>query len=286
MIASHTYHTFQSWKHLLITWAVHGNEHCGPSAIHKIINEIKQWDLLLLQWSVTFIPICNPEWYKHNKRFIDQNLARIFDVYEYPENNEQYCATMIAPYLDTCDVLLDVHSGNAENTIFVFQDIDNEVTKELTNNLWFNLVVHGRTNMYPNDWAKDPSSYMHSQWKTAVVVECGQHNDPGSEEIAYNSIKNFLYYYGMIADCWKKADIINHVIMKELFYMDRNKHWIFVKKRKNGDPIQKWEIIAIYDDWKKIFSDIEWCIILPKHYAKSWEEWFYLAEIYNNLPTS
>ena len=162
--------------------------------------------------------------------------------------------------------------------MFVFQDIENEITKDLTNNLWFDLIVHGRPDMYSNDWAKDPSSYMHRQWKTAVVVECGQHNDPEAENIAYNSIKNFLYYYDMISECWKQADIINHVIMKKLYYMDSNRHWTFAQERKNGDTIKKWQIIGMYSDWEKVLSDIEWFIILPKHYAELWKEWFYLAE--------
>lgn len=280
MINSQTFISFQPGKHVLITGAVHGNEHCWTIAINRIIQELQDGLLVLLKGSVTFIPICNPKGYKQNKRCIDENLARIFDVYTNPQTNEQYCSSVIAPYIDTCDVLLDIHSGNAENTLFVFQDIEDDASYDLASNLWFELVVHGRPDMYPNDGAKDPSSYAHQQWKTAIVVECGQHNDPEATEIAYNSIKNFLHYYGFISEWWKKPQSINHIAMKKLVYMDKGKVWTFSQKRKTGDEIKKWDVIAIYDDWEKVISEIEWYIILPKHYAQPWWEWFYLAEIY------
>jgi succinylglutamate desuccinylase len=99
------------------------------------MQELQDGLLVLLQGSVTFIPICNPEGYKQNKRYIDENLARIFDVYTNPTTNEQYCSSVIAPYIDTCDALLDIHSGNAENTLFVFQDIENKASYELASNV-------------------------------------------------------------------------------------------------------------------------------------------------------
>jgi predicted deacylase len=277
MITSQSFTWFISWKNLLITGAVHGNEKCWPLAINKIIEELQQWLLVLLQWTVTFIPICNPEWYQQNKRYIDQNLARIFDVYETPQSYEQKCSTIIAPYIDRCDVLLDIHSWNAKNSTFVFQDIENQDYQDLTSNLWFDLIVHQRPEMYPYDGAKDPSSYAHSQWKTAVVIECGQHTDRESEHVAYNAIKNFLHHYGLISEWWTKLETLNHVTMKKLVYMDKDKIWMFSQERKNGDPIKKWDLIGIYDDGKEVLSDIEWYIILPKHFAKPWEERFYLA---------
>lgn len=276
MITSHTYHSFNPWKNLIITGSVHGSEHCGPNAIAQIMKEIEQWIVTILKWSVTFIPICNPLWYQQKKRLIDENLARVFQKYETPLAYEHHCANIIAPYLDNSDVLLDVHSWDAKNSIFVFQDHEQQSYTDLINNLWFDLVIHGWNDMYPNDGAKDPSSYMADQWKTWVVVECGQHEDPQSTVVAYNALKNFMGYYGAIDHTIQyKADMV-HVMMKKLTYM--SKPWSFVKERKNGDPIQLWEHIATYDDGEKIFSDIEWYIVLPKNYAPLWKEWFYLAE--------
>jgi hypothetical protein len=140
------------------------------------------------------------------------------------------------------------------------------------------LVVHWRPDMYPNDGAKDPSSYAHSQWKVWVVIECWQHNDSKAPEIAYNGIKNFLKHYGLIQEGWNKSDSpIKHVIMKKLVYMGKEKVWIFFKQWKNWDPIRKDELIATYSDGEKIYSDIDWYIILPKAFSVPWAEWFYLA---------
>jgi uncharacterized protein len=277
MITAHTFSSLLPWKNLLITGAIHGNEHCWTLAIFRIIDEIEQGVIKVLQWSVTFIPICNPEGFKKNKRLIEENLARIFDYYETPNSYEKYCATIIAPYIDRCDILLDIHSGNAKNSKFVFQDIEDWDSYYLASNLWFDLVVHGRPDMYPDDGAKDPSSYAHKQWKTAVVIECGQHNDPEAEGIAYHAIKNFLYHYWLIAEWWKKSDTSDHVIMKKLVYMEKESVGTFAQERKNGDLIKKWELIWSYEDGQEIVSDLDGYILLPKHNAQAWNEWFYLA---------
>lgn len=284
MIHTHTYNALVPWKNILITGAVHGNESCGPMAIQQIMQNIQEWIVNILQWSVTFIPVCNPEWYIQQKRLIQENLARVFDVYAHPESYEQSLGNVIAPYIDSCDALLDIHSGNAENTLFVFQDIDSQESSNLTNNLWFDLIIHGRPDMYPSDGAKDPSSYAHKQWKPWIVIECGQHDDAEAVDVAYNAITNFMHQYGIIDQQWSKIASPKHVSMKKLVYME--KKGSFVKKWKNGDPIQQWDVIATYDDtWEILMADLDGYIILPKNFAHVGDEWFYLGtamDLYNN----
>jgi uncharacterized protein len=278
MIISHTYTSLKPWKKLLITWAVHGTEPCWPIAISRITDEIEKWLLEIIQWSVTFIPVCNPEWFKKNLRLIEENLARIFDKYDNPTTYERKCSTVIAPYIDNCDALLDIHSGNAKDSKFVFLDHATDENVKITHNLWFDIIIQGWPDMYPDDWAKDPSSYAYNQWKPWIVVECGQHQDPEAPLIAYNAIKDFLHHYWLIAEWWNNTPAsIHHIMMKKMVYM-QDKQWIFIKERKNWDTIKKWDIIAIYDDGEKVFSDIDGYIVLPKHWAKPWGERFYLAQ--------
>lgn len=276
MIHTHTYNAIWHWKNILITGAVHGNEPCGPIAIKKVMHEIEEWILNILKWSVTFIPVCNPEWYKQQKRLIQENLARVFDIYESPQSYEQSLGTVLAPYIDSCDALLDIHSGSAKNSLFVFQDIESQESSDITNSLWFDLIIHGRPNMYPDDGAKDPSSYAHKQWKPWIVIECGQHNDPQTIDVAYNAIKNFMHHYGIIDQQGTKITNPKHVTMQKLVYME--KKWSFKKQWKNGDSIKKWDVIAVYDTtWETITADFDGYIILPKHFADVWDERFYLA---------
>ncbi len=278
MITSNTYTSLNPWKKLLITWAVHGNEPCWRIAISRIIDEIEKWLLEIIKWSITFIPVCNPEWFKKNLRLTEENLARIFDKYDNPTTYERKCSTAIAPYIDNCDALLDIHSGNAKDSKFVFLDHATDENINITNNLWFSLIIHGRPDMYPDDWAKDPSSYAHDQWKPWIVIECGQHQDPGAVVVAYNAIKNFLYHYWLTTEWWGNNPIpAKHIMMKELIYM-KNKQWTFIKERKNWDSIKKWETIARYEDWEEVYSTMDWYIILPKHWAWPWNERFYLAQ--------
>jgi hypothetical protein len=49
-----------------------------------------------------------------NKRFIDENLARVFDVYDSPHSYEKKLSNLLATFIIGKDAILDIHSGNAE----------------------------------------------------------------------------------------------------------------------------------------------------------------------------
>lgn len=230
----------------------------------------------MVQWSVTFIPICNPEWYKQSKRFISQNLARIFDAYTDPDIYEKKLSTIIAPYVEHADAILDIHSGNADNSCFVFQDYDESEYFQLSNSLWPDLIVHGRPAMYPNDEGKDITSHARKFWIPSVVIECWQHQDPAAVDIAYQAIKNFMSNYRLIDMEHKKAWIPKtNLMMKKKYMME--KPGSFAKGWKNGDDFVAGELIAVYEDGEQIIAAEDGNIILPKHYANFGEERFYFA---------
>lgn len=283
----HEIHRFSSLKkgpNLLVFGAIHGNEICGPAAIQKIIFRLKKGRLPLAKGSVTFVPICNPLAYKKGKRYIEKNLNRVIAQQPISKLYEEKLASHLLPWIDTCDWLLDIHSYEAEGPAFVFQDTAHKKTKAFARCLGPHTIVTGWLDMYAAPHATvtnegDTASYAHSQGKTGVVIECGQHNDPNAILIAEKAILSAMSYLGLTAPIKKKEDTASTpLIIKGYKVFSKNKKGRFVKKWKHLDPIKKGEVIAIYHDGTQETADHDAFIMLPNSKVSLGEEWFYLGK--------
>src|SRR5258705_2344833 len=104
---------------LIVTGAVHGNETCGTKAIRRIMEEIDSGKLLIAAGSVTFVPVTNPLAYQLEQRSGERNLNRNLFPNENPQDFEDQIANWLCPLLAQHDVLLDLHSFNAQSEPFV-----------------------------------------------------------------------------------------------------------------------------------------------------------------------
>jgi hypothetical protein len=145
----------------------------------------------------------------------------------------------------------------------------------LSNMLWFDLVIHGWSNIYKDTSEQDITWYAHSLWIPSIVIECWQHNDPDATQVAYKSILRFMWFHGIIDYPHDTISSIKHIKLQRLYKM--KKTWKFVKERTNWDFVSLWEVIAEYEDWEKVFSDYTWYIILPKTFANIGDERFYIG---------
>lgn len=273
MINTISYH-LSRWPKVLIIGSIHWNEPCGSIAIWRIIQKINNGWVILNKWIVTFLQVANPLASNKNMRFVDENLARIFDMYDNPSTYEQKLSNLIVPIVQNNDFILDVHSGNAKGSKFIFQDYEEKEYYDLANALWFDMVVHWRSNIYEwNQWW-DVTSFAYKLGIPSVVIECWQHNDPDAVAIAEQAIMRFLSYYWIIDGLDPIKVDTKHLMMQKLYKMEFE--WTFQKDRKHWDFIREWEIIAEYKQWWKIIANEDCYIILPKHFAKPWDEWFYL----------
>lgn len=262
-------------KNLLILGAVHGNEICGPKAITNIIEKIKSNEIKIESGSVTFIPICNLEAYKQNKRFIDVNLNRIFEKNDNPKNNEEIVSQKIIKYINDCDYLLDIHSIHTEGPNFIFLDKDTEEMKKFVEVQNFNNIMIGWNDLFEED-DKSSCGYALKYGKICATIECGNHNDPNCITRAETAIKNSLAFLG-IADCKMFIGKVEQkfIKMEKVFY--KEKEGKFTKDWKHLDIIEAGEIIAKYDDGEVIKAKQDCLIIMPHEDNKVGTEWFYLG---------
>ena len=200
-------------RKVLISVCVHGNEQCGWLALEQLSQdgyfEHCLDDKGSCFWSkhpnierLTLV-LANPQATQENKRFIDSNLNRIFDVPHHEQGYEHSLLNDLKQHIQESDWYLDIHSTSAPTQPFAIPlDFHPESTCSLESQsvaecLPVTFVLEDildsleGTTMH---WAgRDPD-------KIAVVVECGQHDAPDSVETAKACIKEFIRLASFFSD--------------------------------------------------------------------------------------
>ncbi|MFT7433602.1 MAG: putative deacylase [Alphaproteobacteria bacterium] len=273
-IPSFTFKGINSGKHLLILGAIHGNEVCGPIAIQKIISEIKLGHLNILKGQVTFIPVCNKAAYDKGIRYIVQDLNRCIFLHDSPKNNEQKIANVICKAIDTCDILLDIHSMTAQCKPSAFEDKQTVGDQALVECLHVETIFTGWLDKHNEKNECATTAYAQNKRIPATTLECGQHADPLSIEVAYINILNVLSKFGLIKHDIKTFLKPRRIKLYDTFRKEADS--TFTREWKNLDPLKKGDIIGTKGDHKFV-SPIDGFIIMPSTQAKPGGEWYYIG---------
>lgn len=262
---------------LLVLWAIHGNEPCGTQAIRRVMGELKRWEISLEQGRLIFIPVCNPQAFSHKKRYFEKNLNRLFNPGINDDSYEWKIAKIVRGYIDQCDYMLDLHSLSGWKDTFMFKSdySGDKALDRFAQASGIKQVISGWWEIYEDngEWCTD--DYARSVWKKGVCIECWQHNDPQAPDVAYFGIINMMKHLWLLA--WEATYIQNQETLHIESLLYKEKQGAFTKKWQHGDSIKQWEIIAQYTDWETIIAQKDQYIMLPKHRAEVWDEWFYLG---------
>ncbi len=312
-LRAHRIAGLQAGPRLIVTGAVHGNETAGTKGIRRVLAEIDSGDIEILRGVVTFVPVCNPLAYNHQRRMGDRNLNRRLQPTATPQDNEDRIAGVLCKWLAEHDVLLDLHSFRSPGQAFVMRGpADNRGTLEpfahaaaeaqLAAHVGPNRIVEGWMQAYADGVARrkargqtpgavheDPSygvgttEYMRSQGANGqggygITLECGQHEDPAAPDVAYHAIRQTLALLGL-------ADItlappqrpFESLVLAEV--VDRHSEADrFVKTWTSFDPLAAGELIAVRADGSELRAQEAGYIVFPDVSALPGHEWFYLAQ--------
>jgi predicted deacylase len=302
-----SYGGLESGPRLIVTGAVHGNETCGTRAIERVIDDIDSGRLPIDKGSVTFVPITNPLAYEKHERAGDRNLNRNLGPIESPKDFEDHVANWLCPLLAQHEVLLDLHSTRAATEPFaMLGPKDNagkiepfthsEKERALARRLGVRRFVEGWLGTYANGVARrvseglgsalntDPrygmgtTEYMRSVGGYAITLECGQHDDASSPEVAYRAIRNTLAFLGITPDpapepVEKYEALRLHEVIDRAHADDA-----FERQWSSFDPLELGTVIAKRRDGKPVTAQKAGRILFPDAKAQPGHEWFYLAE--------
>jgi predicted deacylase len=190
--------------HAMVSGLVHGNEICGATALdflHRQHIRPTRGKLTLAFVNVDAYARFDPDT-PTASRFVDEDFNRLWsrDILEGREvSSELSRARLIKPILDTVDVLLDLHSmQGAAQALCLSGRLPKG--RDLALDVGAPQIVvmdHGHvsgTRMRDYEGFGDPGSA-----KNALLVECGQHWQADSGELAIEVALRFLWSLDMLS---------------------------------------------------------------------------------------
>ncbi|WP_426209139.1 succinylglutamate desuccinylase [Massilia sp. TWP1-3-3] len=302
------YTGLESGPRLIITGAVHGNETCGTRAIGRVMEEIDSGQLLVRAGSVTFVPITNPLAYQLNRRSGDRNLNRNLFPKDAPQDFEDQVANWLCPLLAQHDVLLDLHSFNAQSQPFVMVGPRNndgalqpfrhaEKERALARRLGVSRFVDGWLATYGQGvqrrmqgsaaaqletvlrYGVGTTEYMRTTGGYALTLECGQHADPAAPDVAYRAIMNTLAFLKLIEapepepialEAMESLSMV--VVHDKLDAGDK-----FSRTWSSFDALAKGDLIGTRADGTAATAEFDGKILFPDVNAQPNNEWYYLT---------
>lgn len=301
----------QPGKRLLVLGAVHGNELAGMHGIQRVLAEIDAGQLAITKGSVTFVPITNPLAHERKQRNGDRNLNRNLGPTDTPQEFEDHIANWLCPLMAQHDVLLDLHSFQAQGKPFVMVGpLDNAGPLEPFTHAaeeeamalclgvdrfvdgWLSTYARGVANRRERMGATmtrqqsldaDPrygigsTEYFRSTGGYALTLECGQHDDPQGPEVAYRAIINTLAHLGLIdrpaPAPTKNIEALSIYEVIDRLHGDDN----FGRAWQSFDVLKKGDLIGTRADGTQVIAETDGYILFPNAKAGVGQEWFYLA---------
>ena len=301
----------QPGKRLLVLGAVHGNELAGSKGIQRVLAEIDAGQLSIAKGSVTFVPITNPLAHERKQRNGDRNLNRNLGPTDAPQEFEDHIANWLCPLMAQHDVLLDLHSFQAQGKPFVMVGpLDNTGPLEPFTHaadeeamalcLGVDRFVDGWLSTYARGVANrrarmgdtmtrqqsldaDPrygvgsTEYFRSTGGYALTLECGQHDDPQGPEVAYRAIINTLAHLGLIDR--PAPQPVRHVEALSIYEVIDRLHTDdhFSRAWQSFDRLKQGDLIGTRADGTQVVAETDGYLLFPNAKAGVGQEWFYLA---------
>ena len=207
--------TFDSGKrgpHVMLTAIVHGNELCGAITLDFLF----QQDVRPLRGKLTlgFMNVeafhrFNPE-HPETSRFVDEDFNRVWagEVLDGPrESVELKRAREVRPIIDQVDFLLDIHSMQ-HPTVPLMMCGPTEKGRRLARAISYPKYIVSDVGHAAGKRMRDYGAFRDAlSPKNALLVECGQHWDQSSANVARETALRFLAYFDLIDPVFVNAHV-------------------------------------------------------------------------------
>lgn len=200
--------TFDSGKagpHVALTALVHGNELCGAVALDWLFQmkvQPLQGKLSMAFVNVAAFAAFDPK-VPDGSRWVDEDFNRLWGPGvltdpNRPETQEVRRAREILPWLQTVDYLLDIHSMQHKTEALIIAGPLPKGKQLACDMGWPGIVVCDKGHaegVRMRDYGDfgDPQSP-----RNAALVECGQHWEHESVEVAKDAVTGFLRHTGVV----------------------------------------------------------------------------------------
>jgi predicted deacylase len=260
--------------HVMITAVVHGNELCGAIALDWLFRH----DVRPLQGRLS-LAFMNVEAYLSFdpanptvSRFVDEDFNRLWtaEVLDDPQRQsaELTRARVVRPYIDTVDLLLDIHSMQRKQPAMMMAG-PLAKGRALAKSVGLPEIVvtdagHAAgKRMRDYEGFADPASP-----KNALLMECGQHWEAASGPLAIHTALRFLQVNGVVAADWG-AEALAGVVLPQQRFIEvtgpvtiESEGFRFVEEYLGLEVIPKAGSVIAYDGDKPVVTPYDGCVLI------------------------
>lgn len=252
---------------VVIMGAVHGNERLGEAVIaklrHQITPEKLYGDLILI--------LGNPMAYGAHQRYMDCDLNRLFGdnfngLKKKPQselNVEEKRAIEIAPFLETADYLLDIHSTIKPSVPFVYCE-NTEKHLKIASLFGTQYVVSPSPGCRPAELTACADNYVDAHGGIGVTYEAGWHRGAAIFPEALVNTYAFLEHVGAMQPHLpqKARKKTTQLIVYDYIIAETN-YFKFSKDYENFDVVEKGEVIGVNNE-KHFVAKEKSLMVFPK----------------------
>ena len=259
--------------HVMISSVVHGNELCGAIAVdHLLQNKVcpLHGKLTLAFMNVAAYHSFDPD-NPSASRFVDEDFNRLWTKEELEgkrDSVELRRAREVHPIVDTVDLLLDIHSMQT-NTLPLIVAGPLQKGREFAKQFGIPEMVltdsghkAGRR-MRDYEGFSDPNTT-----RNALLIECGQHWEVSSSELAITAAWRFLSMLGVVSEETAAPHLRVQLPDQQQFvevsgpYTIQTDSFSFVKKYVGLEVIPSAETIIGYDGDEPVKTPYNNCILI------------------------
>ena len=269
-------HQFDSGKpgpHVMLSAVVHGNELCGAIALdHLLKNKVRplQGKLTLAFMNVAAFLSFDPE-NPTFSRFIDEDFNRLWTKDVLAGNRDSVelrRAREVHPIVDTVDLLLDIHS--MQTTTFPLI-VAGPLAKgrEFSRQFGITEMVVSDSGHKAGRRMRDYEGFANPESsKNAMLIECGQHWEVSSSELAIAAAWRFLSMTVVISEETAVPHLSAHPQVKQKFvevsgpYTIKTDSFRFVERYVGLEVIPAAGTIIGYDGEEPLKTPYENCVLI------------------------
>ena len=206
-------HLFDSGRpgpSVMVQVLTHGNEICGALALDALLRQgvaPRQGRLTLAFANVEAFERFDPT-EPNESRYVDEDYNRVWadDVlFGSRDSAELRRARQLQPFVDAADLLLDIHSmGEPCRPLMVCGQVDKNAAYALELGMPADVLLDtghpAGLRMIERGGFGDAASA-----KRALLIECGQHWERASEQVAVDTLMRFLALTGAVDPAWARA---------------------------------------------------------------------------------
>lgn len=199
----HTFRAAAPGPHVAVTAVVHGNEPCGAIALTRLFDagvRPVRGALSLAFMNVAAYEAFDPT-DPNASRWVDEDFNRLWSdvILEGQRDSVELArARQVRPFVDTIDLLLDIHSMQHPTTPLMMAG-PAEKGIDLARATGMPEIIVRDEGHAAGPRLRDYAGFVDpTSAKNAVLVECGQHWERGAAEVAYEAAVRFLRACGAV----------------------------------------------------------------------------------------